>query len=257
MIRDLLDRFDRIRIVSLPHRLDRRRRVQAELRKHGMDVDGQRIAFYDAVCPADPNGFISRGDRGNLLSHAGVVEQALRDRVETILVLEDDAIFAPTDHDCVEFLSRELDQLEWHLLFLGWFGIEQADGPAGWLPLNAPRLGMHCYALQKSVFAEFVTHFAEVESRPAGHPRGAKVNADPACNHFYLDRPWIKAFFARPNLSMQLSSSSDISPAWFDRIPGVSIWANRARGLRSLLRDRHKNGESGAVASASHRNHPH
>jgi hypothetical protein len=155
-------------------------------------------------------------------------------------VLEDDAIFVPIDHDCAESLSRALDQLEWHLLFLGWFGIDQPDGPAAWLPLNAPRLGMHCYALHQSVFAEFLAHFTEVDSRPAGDPRGGKVNADPACNHFYLDRPWIKTFFARPNLSVQAWSSSDISPAWFDRISGVSVWTNRARGLRNLLHSRQK-----------------
>jgi glycosyl transferase, family 25 len=257
MIRALLEQFDRIRIISLPHRVDRRRRVLRELKKQGLEVDGQRIAFYDALCPGDANGFPSRADRGNLLSHAGVVEQALRDQVKNILVLEDDAIFVPIASDCVESLSRGLDQLDWHLLFLGWFGMEQSDGPAAWVPLKAARLGMHCYALHQSAFAEFVAHYTEVDSRPAGHPGGAKVAADPACNHFYLDRPEIKAFYARPVLSVQLSSSSDISPAWFDRIPVVSILADRARGLKNLLWSRQQNAASRGAALTRLENHSH
>jgi hypothetical protein len=82
---------------------------------------------------------------------------------------------------------------------------------------------------------ELIAHFAAVASRPAGHPEGGKCNADPALGLFYLQRPQIKALCAHPSLSVQGSSSSDLTPNWFDRIAPLRFAANHARNLKLRL----------------------
>jgi len=67
--------------------------LRIELARVGLDIDGPKVSIPTAPRPSDMNGFRSRGVYGNLLSHLSILEGALADNLESVLILEDDAIF--------------------------------------------------------------------------------------------------------------------------------------------------------------------
>jgi hypothetical protein len=58
--------FDRIRIINLPSRPDRRREMEAELRRLGLAGD-PRVEFVDGVVVEDMAPFRARGEKGVFL----------------------------------------------------------------------------------------------------------------------------------------------------------------------------------------------
>ena len=50
----LLDYFQHCFIINLPHRTDRRREVEYELRRIGIDQNDSRVTFFPAVRPEEP-----------------------------------------------------------------------------------------------------------------------------------------------------------------------------------------------------------
>ena len=85
--------FDRVRIINLRRRGDRRAETLRELVALGESVDGHRLGFFDAVDPDDAGGFPSPGVHGCYLSHLAVLEAAADDNVHLLLVMEDDVAF--------------------------------------------------------------------------------------------------------------------------------------------------------------------
>ena len=59
--------FERIRVINLAKRSDRRRAVVKELAKLGQRVDGDRVAFHVATRPDTLAGFDTIGTRGCFL----------------------------------------------------------------------------------------------------------------------------------------------------------------------------------------------
>ena len=57
----LLLSFDRICIINLPERADRRASATRELQRQGIAVDGDRVRFVDGIRPDGPAAFPSAG----------------------------------------------------------------------------------------------------------------------------------------------------------------------------------------------------
>ena len=87
----IFDAFDRIRIINLPHRRDRRNEMDRQLARVGLAGD-PRVAYFPAFAPSAPGLFASKGAHGCFLSHLSVLEQAAA-AVQSVLVLEDDCDF--------------------------------------------------------------------------------------------------------------------------------------------------------------------
>ena len=85
--------FQRVRVINLRRRGDRRAETTSELAELGETVDGERLSFFEAIEPDLAAGFPSPGVRGCYLSHLGVLEAAAGDGVENLLVMEDDVAF--------------------------------------------------------------------------------------------------------------------------------------------------------------------
>ena len=89
--------FDRVRIVSLATRLDRRREMNEQIRRIGLDKHGD-IQYYDAIVTPFPGCFKSSGSNGCYHSHLHILREAARDN-KSVLILQDDCNFLPEAHD--------------------------------------------------------------------------------------------------------------------------------------------------------------
>lgn len=114
--------FDRVVCISLRRRDDRRE----ELRENIDTIDGgwplHAIEYFDAidgrVCPCPHGWTAGPGAWGCMQSHRHVLERALMDGIDRLLVLEDDVGFYPNfTADLASFLARVPD--DWEQIMLG------------------------------------------------------------------------------------------------------------------------------------------
>jgi hypothetical protein len=117
---DLKNYFDRIVVVNLKRRPDRLVGFKAALR--GCDWPFRRPMVFDAVDGSivpSPHGWQSGGGAwGCMRSHQRILEEALMDGVNNLLIMEDDACFAPEFRQKVEEFLREVPD-DWDQLMLG------------------------------------------------------------------------------------------------------------------------------------------
>jgi hypothetical protein len=228
MTTHLLQSFDRICIINLPERADRRRAVTRELRRQGVAVDGERVRFVDGIRPSGPGAFPSTGARGCFLSHLRVLRQARADGVRRLLVLEDDVMFSATLARAGS-LGAALAHEDWHLAYPGHMQPPQ-PGPLRWERCDEPLVCAHCYAVRGDALPTVIEHLEACLSRPSGHPLGSPMHYDGALTVLRAARPDLVTLLATRSLAGQRSSRSDIEgPSWLDRWP----WAVLAGALRA------------------------
>lgn len=112
--------FSRVVIINLKRRADRRERLSAHLDEIGWPfVEPVWFEAIDAsLVPTPPGWSAGGGAWGCMQSHRQVLEWAIMDGVESLLVLEDDVFFAPQFVERVRaFLAGVPD--DWEQVMLG------------------------------------------------------------------------------------------------------------------------------------------
>jgi glycosyl transferase family 25 len=226
----LFDRFERIVIISLPERTDRRREMKEQLQKVGLDGD-PRVRFFDALKLPDAGRFGSIGANGCFNSHLSALREN-RDR--SILLLEDDCDFT---NDIFEaWLPEDFDIL--------WGGYLEASDPDD---LDASDLiGAHCIGFNAGRAAMVVDYLDDLLADRIEHdPRAVKdANYDPdvlppvdgAYVWFRRAHPELKTVFPDPQIAVQRPSRTDIGHLrFFDRLPGLREAAEWARRVKRKL----------------------
>jgi hypothetical protein len=225
--------FDRICIINLPEREDRRREVRAELARFEVAVDGGRVRFIAGIRPDGPGEFPSTGARGCYLSHLKTLQQAQADGVRRLLVLEDDVMFTAAMRDAAPLAAALLDD-GWQLAYPGHIQ-PPLDGPLRWVRTDAPLVCAHCYAVHANALPTLTAYLEACLARPAGDPAGGAMHYDGALTMLRQARPDLITLLASRSLAGQRSSRSDIiGPSWIDRLP----FAGLARALRNAWRRR-------------------
>lgn len=236
--RPLLAGFERIVVVNLPERADRRREMEVELAKVGVDSTDVRLRFFAAKRPTEKGDWPSLGARGCFQSHLEILQQAQAAELRNILILEDDCDF--TDHP-VAVRAALLDSLhttDWDLAYLGHpvsFDDAPTVEPGTWVAHNAPFQQSHCYAVNGRAIPRLVEFLEAITRRPEGHPLGGPQHYDGALNMFRQQNPDVKTLLAGPSLAHQRSSKSDIYEHWYDKIPGLSQLVALRRALKKRL----------------------
>ena len=205
----ILSAFDSIRIVSLPYRLDRRAAIATDLSAYGLVPGHGRVSFFDAIRPDSVGGFPSVGARGCYLSHLEVLRQARADKVNRLLVLEDDAMFLPVLVDSMPSLGSFLKD-DWDLLYPGHF-LATEPGPLRWLLTSNSILCTHAYAVNQRVISVLIHDLEVYLMRPPGDPLGGPMHLDAAYNTFRAQHPEGTTLRASQSLIVQRSSESDVS----------------------------------------------
>lgn len=88
-----MENIERIVYINLDHRIDRREEVEGELKEY--NIPQEKIRRFSAI-KYDP-GFI-----GCTMSHIAVLEEAIKDNVKNILILEDDFQFVVSKDEFYE-----------------------------------------------------------------------------------------------------------------------------------------------------------
>lgn len=234
----LLDHFDRIYIINLPERADRRLEMESELRRHGLNVDGDRIRYLNAIRPSDAGPFPSVGARGCFMSHLAILKDAIDSRCQTVLVMEDDLHIDDRALMPQPEMCRVLQEGNWDFAYLGHVLPEpREERSPGWLVGAQPIATTHFYGLNRPVMHRLRDHLEACLARPSGHPLGSPMHVDGAYSLFRSRHPDILTLIAAPSLGGQRSSRSDIYPnKWFDKLPLIRELVGAARGVKNHLR---------------------
>jgi glycosyl transferase family 25 len=233
----LLDYFDRMAIIHLPDREDRFRALGAELSRIDIDIHGPKIVIPHAPMPETAHGYKSRGVYGSFLSHLEIIEAAYRDGLETVWVLEDDAIFSKRFHSQQAAVTEHLRANDWDMFFIGhsvWKSLP--DSPTDLLRFSGPFLWAHAYAVHRRIMPRLIEYLHQTTEREVGHPEGGKVYIDAAYFLFRQLYPDVISVVSSPCFSVQKGSPSSLnSLPWFEKLSPVSFVINLARGLRDEL----------------------
>jgi len=230
----LTDYFDRIAIVHLPERTDRYAVLEQELRRAGIDIRGPKVQFPDPPMPSHANGLKSKGVYGSFLSHLDILQTAIKDKLNSVWILEDDAIFRAQFREAQEWVARELSTRKWDFCHLGHtLRHELADKPRGLVEYPGPFYWAHCYAVNAGIMKRAVSYLEETLANPAGHERGGKIFIDAAYTFFRKMNPDVVELVANPVLSVQRGSPSGLADRkWYDRTVVAKPLMNVARAVR-------------------------
>lgn len=221
MAESFLHQYDRVRVVNLRERTDRRRAVMNELMKLG--YTSSESTFFDAYKPDHPGPFLSSGAHGCYLSHAAVISQAA-EAGESVLLLEDDCAFRP---EASSFLLPKCD------VFWGGWNVMENQGDF--------IIGTHCLGFSRDAVKLLDSYLAGfLENSPdekASREPGFNPNVRPGIDGVYVwfrrKYPELKTHFA--NISYQRSSRSDITVSRYDRAPIVKEFVAWARVMKDLF----------------------
>lgn len=216
----LFDRFDRIRIVNLPERSDRRREMNRELAKVGLLGD-PRVTYFSAFRPADAGPFTSIGAHGVYLSQRTILRQAA-EATESLLILEDDCDFISTAH-------MYEDPKEWDIFYGGYYASDPSD------LRQSDIAGAHMMGFSREGVRQVSAYLENLAP-----PQGIHPPIDAAYVWFRRANPNVPVAFAVPPLAVQRTSRSDIAPAkWHHRLPfGRLIGGFARRTMERIARRR-------------------
>lgn len=231
----VFDTYDRIRIINLVHRTDRRREMIEQLRKVGLEND-PRVQFFAAIAPEGTGIFSRRGYLGSFLSQHTVLKEAA-EAGESVLILEDDCDFILPD--ALEYKMRE----ETDVFYGGYLIASDPSDLAGSDIIGAHFMGFSARAAKAA--DEYLTAFVKPDFPPdpiaaaaPGYDHAFRPPIDGAYVWFRRAHPELVTVFAM--LSDQRASRTDIGDQrWFDLVPGLRELAGMARAVKRKLSGGH------------------
>lgn len=230
----LFDYFNRISVIHLPGRIDRLAALTKEFRRAGFDIDHPKVSIPPPPMPETAHGFPSRGVYGNFLSHLQIIQGAYSDGLDSVLILEDDAILSRHFKIHQPSIARCLRQNKWDVSFIG-------HSLAGKLPATSSGLVLfsgefqwsHCYAMHRRLMPRVIKYFLSTIERAEGHPEGGKMYVDGAYNLFRRLNPDVTCLLSSPCLSVQKGSVSSLGASrWYDRYDVLHAPLRAIRSIR-------------------------
>jgi glycosyl transferase, family 25 len=235
--------FGQAYVINLATRTDRRGEMTGELRKVGLSWEDPGVTLFAAARPSELKGFHTLGAHGCYLSHVGVLERAIAEGRDTVLILEDDCSFTSGFAVRLPALSAALHGADWSVFYGGclFYGAQEPPVQPGReiveVAPEQPLWTSHCMALRGEALRQLPGYLRAILARPSGHPDGGVMDVDGAYCWFRRQHPQFKTFVASPAFAYQRSSRTDVSPLkWHDRLPLVRDMARVGRRLRNRLR---------------------
>lgn len=236
----LVDTFDRIVIINLAHRNDRRVEVSHQLSRLGLSFDHPSLLIYDACRFDDAAGFPTPGTRGCFHSHLGVWRDAIRRGDRSVLLLEDDFDFSSEIEMTLPSALAAAAEEPWSIFYGGVLEWTPAQAPAP--PISMAQndeaiLGGHFIGMRGEALQAIVRYLEAMLERPAGSPDGGPMHVDGAYSWFRRKHPELHTVVAFPDLGHQRSSRTDIHElTWKDSLPVICDLTAMARRILRRFR---------------------
>ena len=213
---NIMEFFDRVQIINLHSRKDRRQETELEFKRYGFPINTEKVGFFDAICPTSPEGFSHSGVRGCFLSHRKIVEEAENHGLKNILILEDDICFSKYILEYGAVAIEGLKKIDWDIAYFG-HNCGNKSSEIAWreVEFNEPMLLAHFYAINGKTLPDFSQFLKRILERPPGHPDGGPMHYDGAINTFRKHNPNIKAYYFSHNLGYQRPSRTDLHEGFF------------------------------------------
>jgi glycosyl transferase, family 25 len=234
----LFDQFDCIYIINLASRVDRRREIDDQLVRVGLSLASPRVVLFDAVRVKSSAGFPTAGARGCFLSHLGVLEDAAKRGLGSVLILEDDVNFVDDFRDRSEALTEALSGVPFNLFYGGHQFVlaPPPDGGRGWVNVESMALvGLsHFIGLKGKAIEDAAGYLKKILGRAPGDPAGGPMHVDGAYNWFRQAHPHYRTVAAMPEVGYQRASRTDVHElAWYDKLPFIRNLAVTLRRRRN------------------------
>ncbi|MDP3088413.1 MAG: glycosyltransferase family 25 protein [Methylotenera sp.] len=217
-----MDYFDKIFIINLPFRADRRLEMAQQLQNIGLNFDSPNVELFPAIRPESADGFPTIGTRGCFMSHLGVLRNAKLAGYNRILVFEDDLDFVPDFNLRIAETLSHLKQHAWSVFYGGYELLnakEKSNEIIDTIDSSKAIMTCHFMAIQGNAIAELVDYFEVMLRRPPGAVDGGPMHVDGAYSWFRRAHPDHITFIAQPELGHQRSSRTDIHDLnWYDRV---------------------------------------
>lgn len=235
----LLEVFQHVYIINLPERADRRREIEAQLARIGLSTKHPSISFFSAVKPSEPGGWPSVGAHGCFMSHLGVLEQAQKDGLDRVLILEDDVDWSHRFIAGGVKALEDLDSKTWHFVHGGLKSstAKSAEAIVRTLPPQTGLTQTHFIGLAAPAISSACEYLGKIAARPSGHPEGGPMHVDGAYSWFRKENPSFEGYYFKPEIAVQRASRTDIHGVkWYDTAPGFVQAAGLYRGLKNRLK---------------------
>lgn len=224
---NFINYFDRVYIINLSHRADRREQIEVQLGKIGLSLEHPKVTLFSAIKPNESGEFPNVGARGCFLSHLGVLKDAQLNQFKQILIFEDDLDLIKNFIGESEKVSTTLAKNNWDI-FYGDYRLFEAlysdSSPTKTVNSNFRLDTTNFLGIKNSVISLLVDYLEQMLARPSGHPSGGPMHVDGAYNWFRRDFPAYTTVIATPKLGFQRSSFSDIADlSWKNKLPFAKL----------------------------------
>lgn len=219
---------ERVEIINLADRSDRRADTERELEKVGWVG-----SFFLAERPAEPGKFESIGARGCFESHLAVLRRNVT--TERLILLEDDVNFINGFRTYWSILADQLDRIEWSICYGGHKMPCTKEGLVN-VDADEPITSAHFVIFNGRAIHRMVEALENIYAREAGDPNGGPMHVDGAYSTIRAQHPDLVTYAFCPSLGYQRSSRTDIGKQkWFDQTTFLRPIVHLARHMKSTL----------------------
>lgn len=152
---DLNQLFPHKVCINLDRRPDRWARMRAEFARHGVRAVRRFPAADGLELPAPPGWEGTAGAYGCLRSHLEVVKEARARRLPSVLIFEDDLVFAPRLGEDFRAYFRQVPD-DWEMLHLGALHVAEPAEVSANVRRISRAYSTYAYALKQTVYDAFI-----------------------------------------------------------------------------------------------------
>jgi GR25 family glycosyltransferase involved in LPS biosynthesis len=199
--------FQEIQCINLERRSDRWKECLEEFNKYNLIVN--RYEAFDGENLNELSG-LNRGQVGAIYSHRGVIQYAKNNKLDNILILEDDVKFDESLNQKFSVISHNIPD-DWDVILFGGNHVANNPWAKGTLTFVADNifkvtysLALHAYAIKNTVYDKAIETLSKMNN--TNDALFAEIQED------------INCYIIRPHLAWQRPSYSDLCGIYSDHI---------------------------------------
>lgn len=232
---NLIEYFDRVQVINLEQRKDRRIETCNEFKRYNFPINTDKVTFFKAISPNTAGGFDSIGARGCFLSHLNILENAKNNKYKNILILEDDIAFSKNIKKHENKAIQLLEKKDWDIAYFG-HALGNTSDEISWIKMDQPIRTTHCYAVNGKILDRFTEFLQNLLKRKPGDPLGGPMHYDGAINTFVRQNSDVNVYYISNNLGYQRSSATNIHDlSIYDTNVLLKIFVNLYRKLKRIF----------------------